>query len=102
MLGGFLGRALAKGCAQIVDEGHRIRIDKVLRLYYNWGMRQSASFRLTPTALALLTAIAEAEGVSRTAILEITIREAAAKRRIGIASTATNQPDEPVSTSPDS
>ncbi len=48
-------------------------------------MRKTASFRLTPTAQALLTALAESAGVSKTAILEIVIREAAAKRQIGAA-----------------
>jgi len=40
-------------------------------------MKKATAFRLTEDALALLDAMAQARGISRTAMLEILIREAA-------------------------
>jgi hypothetical protein len=45
-------------------------------------MRKPSNFRLSSEALRLLTVMSQAEGISRTAMLEIAIREAAKKRRI--------------------
>lgn len=45
-------------------------------------MRKAATFRLTDQAQRLLSAMAEADGISHTAMLEIAIREAARKRGI--------------------
>ena len=42
--------------------------------------KRSTSLRLSETALSLLAAMAEADGISHTAMLEIAIREAARKR----------------------
>ncbi len=42
-------------------------------------MRKPSNFRLSPEALRLLTVMSQAEGISRTAMLEIAIREAAKK-----------------------
>jgi len=58
------------------------RIDNVTTLCYNAGMRKPSNFRLSPEALRLLTVMSQAEGISRTAMLEIAIREAAKKRSI--------------------
>jgi hypothetical protein len=49
---------------------------------YNIHMRKAATFRLTGHAQRLLNAMAEADGISHTAMLEIAIREAARKRGI--------------------
>jgi predicted transcriptional regulator len=40
-------------------------------------MKKTTNFRLTEEAIALLDALAKARGISRTAMLEIIIREAA-------------------------
>jgi hypothetical protein len=45
-------------------------------------MRTPTNFRLSSDALRLLAAMSQAEGISRTAMLEIAIREAAKKRTI--------------------
>jgi hypothetical protein len=45
-------------------------------------MRTPSHFRLSAEALALLLKMSQAEGISRTAVLEIAIREAAKKRQI--------------------
>ena len=45
-------------------------------------MRKPTNFRLSTEAVALLEAMSQAEGISRTAMLEIVIREAAKKRTI--------------------
>ena len=50
--------------------------------WYNLPMKRSTSLRLTEAALHLLAAMAEADGISHTAMLEIAIREAARKRGI--------------------
>jgi hypothetical protein len=49
-------------------------------MWYNSGMKRATSLRLTEEALRLLAAMAEADGISHTAMLEIAIREAARKR----------------------
>ena len=46
------------------------------------NMKQSVGFRLTEEALRLLDAMASANGISRTAVLEIAIRDAAKKQGI--------------------
>ena len=51
-------------------------------LCYNLHMRTPSHFRLSAEALALLLKMSQAEGISRTAVLEIAIREAAKKRQI--------------------
>jgi hypothetical protein len=45
-------------------------------------MRISSHFRLSTEALALLEKMGRASGISRTAMLEIAIREAAKSRQI--------------------
>jgi hypothetical protein len=45
-------------------------------------MKRATSLRLTEAVLGFLTAMAEADGISYTAMLEIAIREAAKKRGI--------------------
>ena len=45
-------------------------------------MRTPSNFRLSSEALALLLKMSQAEGISRTAMLEIAIREAAKKRNV--------------------
>ena len=45
-------------------------------------MKRATSLRLTEEALHLLAAMAQADGISHTAMLEIAIREAARKRGI--------------------
>lgn len=52
------------------------------KLWYNSGMKRATSLRLTEEALWLLAAMAQADGISHTAMLEIAIREAARKRGI--------------------
>jgi hypothetical protein len=47
-------------------------------------MRTPSNFRLSSEALRLLAVMSQAEGISRTAMLEIAIREAAKKRNIAI------------------
>jgi hypothetical protein len=51
-------------------------------MLYNSGMKRATSLRLTEEALRLLAAMAAADGISHTAMLEIAIREAARKRGI--------------------
>jgi len=51
----------------------------VVTLYYTWDMKKHTAFRLTDDALRLLDAMATARGISRTAMLEIIIREGAAR-----------------------
>ena len=50
------------------------------KIRYNSRMKRSTSLRLTEEALRLLAAMAQADGISQTAMLEIAIREAARKR----------------------
>jgi hypothetical protein len=57
-------------------------IDNVATLCYNRCMRTPSHFRLSTEALALLEKMSQASGISRTAMLEIAIREAAKKRNI--------------------
>jgi hypothetical protein len=57
-------------------------IDNVGTLCYNGDMRTPSNFRLSPEALRLLAVMSQAEGISRTAMLEIAIREAAKKRNV--------------------
>jgi hypothetical protein len=45
-------------------------------------MRTPSNFRLSPEALTLLLKMSQEAGISRTAMLEIAIREAAKKRQI--------------------
>jgi hypothetical protein len=47
-----------------------------------FNMKQSVGFRLTEEALHLLDAMAAANGISRTAVLELAIRDAAKKQGI--------------------
>jgi hypothetical protein len=57
-------------------------IDNVATLCYNLRMRTPSHFRLSTEALALLEKMSRASGISRTAMLELAIREAAKKRNI--------------------
>jgi hypothetical protein len=45
-------------------------------------MKQRTGFRLSPEAMALLEALAEANGISKTAVLELAIRDTAKKQGI--------------------
>lgn len=49
-------------------------------MYYTVGMKQPVHFRFSQEAVTLLQRMADANGISRTAMLEIAIREAAQKR----------------------
>ena len=51
-------------------------------LCYNFRMKQSTGFRLTPEARALLDAMSKESGISHTAMLELLIREGAKKRGV--------------------
>src|SRR5215469_7586475 len=51
-------------------------------LRYNKDMKREAHFRLTEPARALLAQLAQADGISQNAVLELLIREAARKRGI--------------------
>ncbi len=48
-------------------------------MWYNYSMKTHTGFRLTDEALRLLTAMATARGINRTAMLEMLIREGAAR-----------------------
>jgi hypothetical protein len=54
----------------------------VATLCYNLRMRTPSHFRLSAEALALLLKMSQQTGISRTAMLEIAIREAARTRQI--------------------
>jgi predicted transcriptional regulator len=45
-------------------------------------MKQRSSFRLSPEAMHLLAALAQANGISMTAVLELAIREKAKRQGI--------------------
>jgi predicted transcriptional regulator len=47
-----------------------------------YNMKQVLGFRLTEQAIRLLDAMAQANGISRTAVLEMAIRDAAKKQGI--------------------
>jgi predicted transcriptional regulator len=49
-----------------------------------FGMKQNTGFRLTEEALRLLDAMAQANGISRTAVLEMAIRTEAKKQGIPV------------------
>ena len=51
----------------------------VCSMWYNYSMKTHTGFRLTDEALRLLTAMATARGINRTAMLEMLIREGAAR-----------------------
>ena len=57
-------------------------LDNSLPLCYTPGMKQRSSFRLSPEAMQLLAALARANGISMTAVLELAIREMAKRQRI--------------------
>lgn len=58
-------------------------VDMHRNMWYAFHMKKrSTSLRLSEEALHLLAAMADAESISRTAMLEIAIREAARKRGI--------------------
>ncbi|HEU5199290.1 MAG TPA: ribbon-helix-helix protein, CopG family [Ktedonobacterales bacterium] len=57
-------------------------------------MKQPVHFRLSQEAVALLQRLANADGISRTAMLEIAIREAARKRGLH-ADTGVQTQDQP-------
>ena len=59
------------------------RIDMHRNMWYIFPMKKrSTSLRLSEEALRLLAAMADTDSISRTAMLEIAIREAARKRGI--------------------
>jgi hypothetical protein len=64
-------------------------------LCYNRNMKKAAHFLLTEQARRLLERLAQTDGISKTAMLEIAIREAARKRGIDAHSglQAESQPD---------
>ena len=47
-------------------------------------MKQRTGFRLSPDAMALLEALAAANGISKTAVLELAIRDTAKKQGIHV------------------
>ncbi len=58
-------------------------VDMHRKMWYAFRMKKrSTSLRLSEEALSLLAAMADADSISRTAMLEIAIREAARKRGI--------------------
>jgi predicted transcriptional regulator len=69
-------------------------LDVGLTLWYHIGMKQRMSFRLSDEAVSLLERLAQANGISMTAILEMAIRQTAKKQEIHADSRlqAENQP----------
>jgi hypothetical protein len=61
---------------------------------YNLDMKRSTSLRLSEQAVQLLATMAAADSISRTAMLEIAIREAARKRGV-LADTRIQTEDQP-------
>ena len=57
-------------------------LDVGMPLCYTLGMKQRSSFRLSAEAMQLLAALARANGISMTAVLELAIREIAKRQRI--------------------
>lgn len=57
-------------------------LDIGMTLWYHLGMKQRTSFRLSTEAMSLLDALAQTNGISKTAVLEMAIREAAKKQGI--------------------
>ena len=57
-------------------------LDVGVSLCYTLGMKQRSSFRLSSEAMQLLAALARANGISMTAVLELAIREMAKRQRI--------------------
>jgi hypothetical protein len=47
-------------------------------------MKINASFRISPDALRLMKAVAEAKGISQTAVVEIALRDLAKREKIRI------------------
>jgi len=45
--------------------------------------KQAVGFRLTPEAVRLLKALAQALGIDQTAALEVAIREMASRKKVG-------------------
>ena len=57
-------------------------LDISMLFCYTLGMKQRSSFRLSPEAMHLLAALARANGISMTAVVELAIREMAKRQRI--------------------
>lgn len=57
-------------------------LDVGMTLWYHTDMKQRMSFRLSDEAVSLLDRLAQANGISMTAVLEMAIRQAAKKQGI--------------------
>jgi hypothetical protein len=57
-------------------------LDAYQKIWYIFGMKRKTSVVLTEEGMRLLAAMAQADGISMSAMMEITIREAARKRGI--------------------
>jgi hypothetical protein len=60
--------------------GSSLMLDNTSTTLYHWHMKQQTGFRLSEEALRLLDAMAAANGISRTAVLEMAIRTEAKKQ----------------------
>lgn len=58
-------------------------------------MKINASFRISPDALRLMKAMAEAKGISQTAVVEIALRDLAKREKIRIEKTKIDQANLP-------
>ena len=57
-------------------------LDIGMTLWYDVGMKQRTGFRFSHEAMSLLEALALANGISKTAVLELAIRDTAKKQGI--------------------
>ena len=64
--------------------GPSLLIDNTSTMLYHCHMKQQTGFRLSAEALRLLDAMAAANGISRTAVLEMAIRTEAKKQGIPV------------------
>lgn len=58
-------------------------------------MKINASFRISPDALRLMKSMAEAKGISQTAVVEIALRDLAKREKIRIEKTKIDQANLP-------
>lgn len=66
------------------DEWPLLLLDNASTIVYHCNMKQQTGFRLSQEALRLLDAMAAANGISRTAVLEMAIRTEAKKQGIQV------------------
>jgi hypothetical protein len=71
-----------RGVSQGMNGPHLCCLDVGMTLCYHAGMKQRTGFRLSHDAMFLLEALAQANGISKTAVLELAIRDLAKKQGI--------------------